>query len=87
VGVGTDDQVTALVRDTSNTVPSLAKWKAESLLETNPMAEWLDFCVHDPAAKTYIGVAKRDKSSDSPHTFQFDVWLYASYSEYGWHWQ
>jgi len=58
-----DDQVTALVRDTSNTVPSLAKWKAESLLETNPMAEWLDFCVvHDPAAKTYIGVAKRDKS-------------------------
>jgi len=63
-----DDQVTALVRDTSNTVPSLAKWKAESLLETNPMAEWLDFCVvHDPAAKTYIGVAKRDKSSDSPH--------------------
>jgi len=35
------------------------------------MAEWLDFCVvHDPAAKTYIGVAKRDKSS-GPHTFQF----------------
>jgi len=40
----------------------------------------VDFCVvHDPAAKTYIGVAKRDKSSDN--TFQRCV-ACASYSEY-----
>jgi len=79
-----DEQVTALVRNTSSTVLSLAKWKAETLIETNPMAEWLDFClVHNPAAKTYVGVAKRDKSSDSPYLYQFpSVWLYASYCEY-----
>jgi putative DNA primase/helicase len=51
-----DEQVTALVRNTSSTVHSLAKWKAETLIETNPMAEWLNSClVHDPAAKTYVG--------------------------------
>lgn len=78
------DQVTALVRNTSSSVRSLAKWKAESLLETNPMAEWLDFSiVLDPNAKTYVGVAKRDKANDSQYSYLFtDKWLYAGYCEY-----
>jgi len=79
-----DEQVTALVRNTSSTVHSLAKLKAETLIETNPMAEWLDTCiVHDPATKTYVGVAKRDKDKDSPNSYLFDYrWLYANYCEY-----
>jgi len=79
-----DQEVTALVRNTSSTVRSLALWKAESLIETNPMAEWLDSCiVHNPAAKTYVGVAQRDKSSDTTTAYLFtDKWLYASYCEH-----
>ncbi len=79
-----DEEVTSLVRDTSKSIPSLAQWKAESLLETNPLAEWLDSCIaHNLSAKTYVGVAKRDKSVDSPNTYLFtDKWLYASYCEY-----
>lgn len=79
-----DNDVTSLVRDTAKTVRSLQAWKAESLIETNPLAEWLDFCLaYNPSAKTYVGVAKRDKSASSPNTYLFiDKWLYASYCEY-----
>lgn len=79
-----DEEVTELLLNTSNTVRSLASVKAEFLIETNPMAEWLDACVAlDPTAKTYVGVAQRDKSSSSTNTYLFtDKWLYASYCEY-----
>ena len=79
-----DTEVTHLVRDTAKTVRSLQSWKAESLIETNPLAEWLDFCIkHQPGAKTYVGVAKRDKSADSSNSYLFiDKWLYASYCEH-----
>jgi putative DNA primase/helicase len=79
-----EEEVTALVRNTSNTVRSLTNWKAESLIETNPMAEWLDSCiVHNSSAKTYVGVAKREKSADSPNLYQFtNKWLYSSYCEF-----
>lgn len=79
-----DKEVTGLVRDTAKTVRSLALWKAESLIETNPLAEWLDFCIMCiPGAKTYVGVAKRDKSLDCPNTYLLiNKWLYASYCEY-----
>ncbi|MBA2748906.1 MAG: hypothetical protein H0U45_09250, partial [Tatlockia sp.] len=79
-----DEQVNELLLNTANAVRSLASSKAESLIETNPMAEWLDACiVTDPAAKTYVGVAKRDKSTGSTNTHLFtDKWLYASYCEY-----
>jgi len=79
-----EEDVTRLIRDTQTQVPSLSRWKAESLIESNPIAEWLDNrIVYDPAAKTYVGVAQKDKTSDSPYQFQ-DVnrWLYASYCEY-----
>lgn len=78
-----DEQVTDLVRNTQSTVTVLAKWKAEMLLDTNPMAEWLDHCIVMENIKTYVGVAKRDKSPDSPTQFQkVNTWLYASYCEY-----
>ena len=79
-----NEQVTDLLRDTSNAVHSLARWKAETLIETNPMADWLDGCiVVNPAAKTYVGVAKRDKDKDSSNSYIYiDRWLYANYCEY-----
>lgn len=79
-----DERVVSLVRNTSTSVRSLAKWKSESLLDTNPLAEWLDFCVvHDQAAKTYVGVAKRSKDRESSFTYLFtDTWLYPSYAEH-----
>ena len=79
-----DKQVIDLVRNTSSTVRSLAQWKAETLIETNPMAEWLDSCLMlVPALKTYVGVARRDKSSCSFYSYQLpELWLYASYCEY-----
>ena len=79
-----DEEVTGLLLDTSNTVRSLAASKAEFLIETNPMAEWLDACVViDPTAKTYVGVAQRDKSPSNDNIYLFtNKWLYASYCEY-----
>ena len=79
-----DNDVADLVRDTQKNVRSLATWKAESLLETNPLAEWLEFCVaYEPSAKTHVGLAKRDKSTDSSNTYlSTDKWLYASYCEF-----
>jgi phage/plasmid-associated DNA primase len=79
-----DEQVNELLLNTANTVRSLASSKAEALIETNPMAEWLDACiVTDSTAKTYVGVAQRDKSTGSTNTYLFtDKWLYASYCEY-----
>ncbi|WP_009630211.1 phage/plasmid primase, P4 family [Synechocystis sp. PCC 7509] len=79
-----DEEVTGLLLDTSNLVRSLAASKAEFLIETNPMAEWLDACVVlERAAKTYVGVAQRDKSSSNDNIYLFtNKWLYASYCEY-----
>ena len=77
-------RIVELVRNTESAVKSLSKQKAENLLSTNALAEWLDFCVAlEPNAKTYVGVAKKDKSSDSQHSYLFiDQWLYASYCEF-----
>lgn len=79
-----DSRVTELVRNTSSSVRSLAVYKAEMLLANNPIAEWIDQCLaHSPNAKTYVGLAKRDKSFDSINTYlNTDRWLYASYAEY-----
>lgn len=79
-----DEEVNELLLNTANTVRSLVSSKAESLIETNPMAEWLDACiVTDSTAKTYVGVAQRDKSTGSTNTYLFtNKWLYASYCEY-----
>lgn len=79
-----DEEMTRLLLDTCNTVQSLAASKAEFLIETNPMAEWLDACVViNPIAKTYVGVAQRDKSPANDNIYLFtNKWLYASYCQY-----
>lgn len=56
-----DQEVEKLVRDTENSVHSLANYNAEFLLETNPLADWMNDClVWDKDAKTYVGILGRD---------------------------
>lgn len=78
------EKATAMVKDYVNAVPSLNRMKAESLVETNPIADWLDNAiVHRPDHRTQIGVAKRDKSPDTAtQYYNVDQWLYANYCEY-----
>lgn len=77
------DRVAELVKNTDRSVPSLNRVKRSALCETNPVASWVDDSViHSPGVKTYVGIAKKDKS-DSYHQYQFvDTWLYANYCEY-----
>jgi putative DNA primase/helicase len=68
------DRVTALIKHTDRNVPALALRKWSQLIETNPIAAWVDECtVLDPDAKTYIG-------KDDPE--QAGRWLYANFCKY-----
>jgi P4 family phage/plasmid primase-like protien len=59
-----------LVVDTEQSVSAIAAFSKEFLLDTNPLADWLDnCCIRDPKAKTYVGI--RDKSAEH--------YLYANY--------
>ncbi len=52
------------VRNTDAMVPSLATFNNQTLLNTNPFAEWIDDClVIDPSAKTYIGTVSMNPES------------------------
>jgi putative DNA primase/helicase len=75
---------TEIVKNYEENVPSLLAMKARTLVEINPIADWLDnFVVYDQKAQTNIGVAKRDKDNNSPHWYlDTDKWLYPNYAEY-----
>jgi putative DNA primase/helicase len=86
-----DATVRELLVNTPVSVPSLAQWKAESLLESNPIAEWLDNrIIIDAGEKTYVGYAdKIRETSGEPGNntsrdryVNRDRWLYASYVQY-----
>jgi putative DNA primase/helicase len=79
-----ETKATSIVKNYEVSVPSLLAMKARTLVETNPIADWLDnFVVYEPDARTNIGVAKRDKDSNSPSWYlDTDKWLYANYCEY-----
>lgn len=65
-----DAEMVRLVRDTENSVPKLAHFSAEFLLDTNPLADWMDNClVLEPNAKTYVGTLSKSA----------DMYLYPSY--------
>jgi putative DNA primase/helicase len=78
------ESATEIVKNYEENVPSLLAMKARTLVETNPIADWLDnFVVYQAEAKTNIGVAKRDKDSNSPNWYlNTDKWLYPNYCEY-----
>ncbi|NJK58616.1 MAG: DNA primase, partial [Pleurocapsa sp. SU_5_0] len=79
-----ESEATSIVKNYEAKVPSLLAMKARTLVETNPIADWLDnFVVYDEFAKTNIGVAKRDKDSNSPFWYlDTEKWLYPNYCEY-----
>ncbi len=65
-------------------VPSLAEMKAQTLVETNPIADWLDCnIVYEEGYRTNIGVAQRDKDRDTSTWYlNTEKWLYPNYTEY-----
>ncbi|MDJ0597111.1 MAG: phage/plasmid primase, P4 family [Pleurocapsa sp. MO_226.B13] len=75
------ESATEIVKNYEEKVPSLLAMKAKTLVETNPIADWLDnSIIYDPTAKTNVGVAKRDKDSNSPFWYlNTDKWLYPNY--------
>lgn len=80
----TEEEMEGLLKRTEETVPILSQQKAETLLDTNPLADWLNYCVvHDLAARAQVGLAVKDKDRDSQTTYlNVNTWLYASYCEY-----
>ena len=79
-----EESATSIVKNYEANVPSLLAMKARTLVETNPIADWLDnFVVYEPEARTNVGVAKRDKDSNSPFWYlDTEKWLYPNYCEY-----
>ena len=79
-----EESATSIVKNYEANVPSLLAMKARTLVETNPIADWLDsFIVYDSNARTNVGVAKRDKDSNSPFWYlDTKKWLYPNYCEY-----
>jgi len=56
-------EMVSLIKDTENSVRSLSIFNAEFLMDTNPLAEWLDNCaVLSAKEKTYVGTL--NKSSE-----------------------
>ena len=83
--LGIDEgEATNIIKNYHKLVPSLAAMKAQTLVESNPIADWLDNCiVYGPGYLTNVGVAKPDKDRDSTHSFlNTRIWLYANYCEY-----
>jgi len=68
------DRVTDLIKHTEKNVPALAQKKWAQLIETNPIAGWLDEClILSPQAKSYIG---KDDPEESAR------WLYANFCKH-----
>ena len=79
-----EKSATEIIKNYETRVPSLLTMKARTLVETNPIADWLDnFVVYDSSARTNIGVARRDTDSNSPFWYlDTEKWLYPNYCEY-----
>ncbi|NJO30711.1 MAG: hypothetical protein HC836_34835 [Richelia sp. RM2_1_2] len=68
-----NSEVEEYVRNTDKKVKSLASYKEEVLLETNPVAQWADNCLYiNPEAATFVG-----NKSQNPETY-----LFANYSKW-----
>ncbi|MBW4419811.1 MAG: hypothetical protein KME13_11350 [Myxacorys californica WJT36-NPBG1] len=62
-----DQQMFDLIKNTDVSVPSLNASRLESIVESNPLAAWLDSrCVFDADSKTYVGNAVKYTFSESP---------------------
>jgi putative DNA primase/helicase len=79
-----EQQVKKIIKETYFSHGAFHSYKAQILCETNPIADWLaQSLVYRNGERTQVGVAQREKRSDSPHWFdRTDEWLYANYAEY-----
>jgi putative DNA primase/helicase len=86
-----DTEMRDLVVNTAVSVPSLGQARAETLLASNPLAEWLDVsCVFLPGVRSRIGNADKQRitttnsdGSTSREAYAFvDQWLYPNYRQY-----
>ncbi len=77
-------EATHIIKNYQKAVPGLAAMKAQTLVESNPIADWLDNnIIYRQDYRTNIGVAQRDKDNNSDHWYlNTDKWLYANYREY-----
>ncbi|WP_013334786.1 phage/plasmid primase, P4 family [Gloeothece verrucosa] len=73
-----------IIKETPTLHHQFQYYKAQILTETNPIADWMDVSVViRNNYRSPIGVANRDKSSDSPNWFlNTDRWLYANYAQF-----
>ena len=74
-------EMTRLLVRTREMVLSMQQSWAQTLLDTNPLAEWANtWLIHEPKAHTNVGVVKK---SDFSHGYEHeDVWLYPNYYAY-----
>jgi putative DNA primase/helicase len=71
------ERVTTLIKHTERNVPALAAKKWEQMVETNPIAAWVDEClILDPTAKLYIG---KDVPEGDARRHQ---WAYPNFIDY-----
>ena len=77
-------EATNTIKNYQKAVPGLAAMKAQTLVESNPIADWLDNkIIFAQDFRTNVGVAQRDKDSNSDRWYlNTDRWLYANYCEY-----
>ena len=77
-------EANGIIKQYIEKVPSLAEMKAQTLVETNPIADWLDGnIVYSEGYRTNIGVAQRDKERDTNTWYlNTEKWLYPNYTEY-----
>jgi phage/plasmid-associated DNA primase len=82
-----DQDVTAYLRNTAQTVPSLTIAKHQAIFDTNPISRWVDENIVVIAeAKTYVGKAKKilikEGDVSREEFYRVDDWLYANYCDY-----
>ncbi|MDY6803470.1 MAG: DUF3854 domain-containing protein [Cyanobacteriota bacterium] len=72
------------LKRTDEFCPSLKRHQINSLLDSNPLADWADqHLVIKKDFRSSVGVAKQDKRTESQTRYwNVDSWLYASYSEH-----
>jgi putative DNA primase/helicase len=72
------ERVTALIKFTEKNVPALANKKWEQMIETNPIAAWVDDCiVIAPNAKCRMGTDSLD-----PNDPRWYEWIYPNFVRY-----
>ena len=76
-------EVSAIIKGYSK-LATVKNSEADILIETNPIAAWVDYCVVvEPGEKTYVGSAIPDRSQGAESRYlHIEKWLYASYRNF-----